>query len=828
MPAVRSKPPLFFESTIGMWSSDLNSDGTTPPRAASRVGFHQTRRESAEIRHFLDKDAPIQSDVYPGMRDEMFLSTSGRRWRKHMMVQRLAPTISKISQLLVFLLLFTASGALAQFSVQGKYVLDPNGNIYTIHGVNRSSLEFECCNTVGDGHFTQTDMNTIASWGTNTIRVPLNQDYGLSDSSCYQSDYISTLQSVVSMANTAGMNVLFDLHWTDLGIADTCSGGQKPMADTRSITFLETLATTFKSNPQVFIDLFNEPFETSPACWLNGCWLADPDNSTTWQVVGMQALYTAVRGTGFTNLLVMGGMHHAESLSKALSGGMPSGSSIVYSTHDYTTATGATTNQAGFHNDFGYLTATAPVIAGEFGEYDCEDTYTSSEIPYYNAPDGDATRRMGYTAWAYNDPGSCTYPSVIANWTGTASTEGAPIKTAELGYATSVPTEPANLVATGGVGKVVLSWNGVAPVNNTAPTNSYNVLRSTTTGGPYTSIQSGVTGDSYTDTSGLTDGLNYYYVVQATNSNGTGPNSAEASGVPASSGAYFSVTAAPVSTSCAAPSNSTTYNVSVKFYNGFAGTVNLTAGGLPSGASAVFGKTSFTATGTTTLVVTAGASTPTGTDILTITGASLSTSVTPSVPFTVMDLPSTPTGVSINYVGTEELALTWTASTGASTYNVERATSSSGPFTLISSTPWTTYADYGVIGSTKYYYYIQAANCAGVSSASSKVNDTPGGGSITVSPSPSSQTVSPGGGTSYTVTIGAVNSFATTAYFEVQGLPTGATASFSPVSVSTSGSTTLTVTTSSSTPAGTYDLTINGVAYDGNLVVSAPVTLVVN
>ena len=84
----------------------------------------------------------------------------------------------------------------------------------------------------------------------------------------------------------------------------------------------------------------------------------------------------------------------------------------------------------------------------------------------------------------------------------------------------------------------------------------------------------------------------------------------------------------------------------------------------------------------------------------------------------------------------------------------------------------------------------------------------------------------PGNSTTYTTTIGALNGFIDTVNLTVNGLPTGATAGFSPASVSASGSSTLTVSTATTTPTGTYPLTITGT--DGSLSHSATVTLVVS
>lgn len=69
--------------------------------------------------------------------------------------------------------------------------------------------------------------------------------------------------------------------------------------------------------------------------------------------------------------------------------------------------------------------------------------------------------------------------------------------------------------------RINLSWIGSYGATG------YNVKRSTTLGGPYTTLTT-VTGTSYTD-GGLTDGVTYYYVITAVNGNGESVNSTQAS-----------------------------------------------------------------------------------------------------------------------------------------------------------------------------------------------------------------------------------------------------------------------------------------------------------
>lgn len=199
----------------------------------------------------------------------------------------------------------------------------------------------------------------------------------------------------------------------------------------------------------------------------------------------------------------------------------------------------------------------------------------------------------------------------------------------------------------------------------------------------------------------------------------------------------FTLTSAPASVSV--PQGGTAnYTETVTPLNGFTGTVALTIAGLPAGASAAFTPSSLTS-GNSALAVTTTAATPAGTYTLTITGTS-----------------------------------------GTLTHNATA--------TLIVTVP--------VVGD------------------------------FAVTASPASQTVTAGTNTTYTATVTPSGGFNGTVTFSASGLPTGASASFSPASVSVSGNSTMTVTTSTTTPAGTYTLTITGTS--GTLVRSTTVTLIVN
>jgi hypothetical protein len=105
-------------------------------------------------------------------------------------------------------------------------------------------------------------------------------------------------------------------------------------------------------------------------------------------------------------------------------------------------------------------------------------------------------------------------------------------------------------------------------------------------------------------------------------------------------------------------------------------------------------------------------------------------------------------------------------------------------------------------------------------------NVTLGTPDFSISASPASQSIGTGSSTSYTVTVAPINGFTGTVALSVSGLPTGATGTFSPTSITGgSGTSTLNVTTSSSTAVGTYTLTIKGTS--GTLSHTTTVTLVI-
>jgi large repetitive protein len=108
------------------------------------------------------------------------------------------------------------------------------------------------------------------------------------------------------------------------------------------------------------------------------------------------------------------------------------------------------------------------------------------------------------------------------------------------------------------------------------------------------------------------------------------------------------------------------------------------------------------------------------------TGASNSSNETSATPGPTVVIPSAPTGLSAA-VGNSQITLTWNASTGATSYNVFRGTTTGGESAAAIAQNLTalTFTDTTVTNGTTYFYKVSASNSAGVSAQSNEASATP-------------------------------------------------------------------------------------------------------
>ena len=297
----------------------------------------------------------------------------------------------------------------------------------------------------------------------------------------------------------------------------------------------------------------------------------------------------------------------------------------------------------------------------------------------------------------------------------------------------------------------------------------------------------------------------------------------------------FSIAASPTSQTVNQGS-STSYTVTQTALNNYVGTVSYSVSGLPSGATPTFTPASVSNSGTTTLAISTGSATPAGSYTLTITGSDGVITHTASVTLVVASvdysISASPTSQSVIQGSSTSYTITQTAINGFSaivgygvtglpagataSFNPANVTGS-GTTTLSVQTATTTPAG-------SYTLTIQSTD--GVNNHSITVTLVVLQPDFSLAASPATQSINVGGSTSYTITQSALNGYTGTVSFSVTGLPAGATPTFTPASVTGSGTATLGIATATSVAPGTYGLTITGT--DGTLTHSASVTLIIS
>jgi hypothetical protein len=329
--------------------------------------------------------------------------------------------------------------------VHGNTICTETGQEHLFHGVDRPSTEWSSSGQ----NLSLADFQLMASWKANVVRVTMNQDFWLSGSQYYDPTYAATIDKAVQWAEEAGMDVILDLHWSDkgeLGGCDPSKGCQQVMADVNSKTFWSEVAAKYAGDGRVLFELYNEPHDVPWDVWKSG------GTAGGFMVVGMQELYDTVRAAGADNLVVIGGLTYAYDLSGVKSHRI-SGYNIMYATHPYNNGAGA---PSGFDAAWGYLTATDPVIATEFGDSNtdpttgaCSSMYENQVITYAD------NHKASWTGWAWF-PGGCSFPSLITGWSGTPSPPGQVVKNALAGYRDPAPggMRPATSGTDGGAPEV--------------------------------------------------------------------------------------------------------------------------------------------------------------------------------------------------------------------------------------------------------------------------------------------------------------------------------------------------------------------------------------
>ena len=279
--------------------------------------------------------------------------------------------------------------------VQGNALVDSAGRPVRLRGVNRSGAEYACAQGWGlfDGPVDSASVQAIASWHANAVRVPLNEDCWLGingvPAAYAGANYRQAIAGFADRLNRAGLYVILDLHWS---AADTTRAlGQAPMPDRdHSPEFWREVGAAFKGNDRVLFDLFNEPYPDNNAdtpeawrCWHDG----GTCRGMSFQAAGMQELVDAVRSSGATNVILLGGVQYASSLGHWLAN-RPTDplNNLAASWHIYNFSW--CTTQACWDSTAAPVALQAPLALGELGESDYGSAFVTALMDWMDARQG--------------------------------------------------------------------------------------------------------------------------------------------------------------------------------------------------------------------------------------------------------------------------------------------------------------------------------------------------------------------------------------------------------------------------------------------------------
>lgn len=318
-----------------------------------------------------------------------------------------------------------AASALS-IKVQGNDLVNQNGQVVRLLGVDRSGAEYECVKNhkVFDGPSDAASVKSMVSWHINAVRIPLNEDcwLGINGVVTGGAVYREQVEQYVRTLESFGLYVILDLHWSAPGT--NTAAAQWPMADDdHSPTFWASMANTFKSDHAVLFDLFNEPYIKSWSCWRNGCRTSYVLNGSKvfYQTAGMQQLVDAVRSTGATIPLMLGGLAFSTDNSRWRQyEPRDPDHQLVVSFHTY--SRGNCSKVSCWNSQIAPLAKVIPVVTGEFGEGGCTDTFDLSYMPW---ADQHGVSYLGWT-WDATDTGwDCSRgPALIKDYNGTPTAYG--------------------------------------------------------------------------------------------------------------------------------------------------------------------------------------------------------------------------------------------------------------------------------------------------------------------------------------------------------------------------------------------------------------------
>ncbi len=332
--------------------------------------------------------------------------------------------------------------------IASNHLVNELGQPIRLFGINRIA-GVPCTRVhspyIFDGPSDKTSVIELTKWHINTVRITMNEDcwLGINNAPAQTSgtNYRNAISTYVHLLNAYGIYAIIDLHINAPG--KYLATNQQAMADKdHALAYWTSVADTFKNDPAVIFEPYNEPHITTKnahtnnawKCWLNGCIITQIDVGKTkplysqWQAVGMQQLVNAIRSTGATNVITLGGLSFSNNLKQFLHY-IPKDSlhQLAATFHNY---------QPSAKSNYGCgpscwnsvilpISQQMPVITDEFGGINCQSGFV---IEYMTWAD---QHGISYLPWGW-DPWGCTASEnptghaygMLSNWNGTPNSYG--------------------------------------------------------------------------------------------------------------------------------------------------------------------------------------------------------------------------------------------------------------------------------------------------------------------------------------------------------------------------------------------------------------------
>lgn len=347
------------------------------------------------------------------------------------------------------LALTVPAGAIAAapyVAVSGDHLVGKKGESIRLLGADRSGSEYLCLGgrEIFDGPVDKTAAAAMAAWQMTAVRVPLNEDCWLGlngvNPKVSGASYQKAIKKYVKTLHSQHLAVILSLQiaapGTKLsGCAVEGEGCLWPMADAdHAPAFWESVARTFVKDHGIVFDLYNEPYISSWECWLHGCmatYTPPPQHKgekVTYQTAGMQTLVEAVRRTGATQPLMLGGLDYSSDETGWLAHEpVDPDHQLIASFHTYNNTNCNT--EACWNETIAPLARQVPVVTGEFGDFGCVDSYIDEYMPWADS------HGISYLAWTWNSTEAPSYwscsegPALITNYDGTPTEYGIGLRT---------------------------------------------------------------------------------------------------------------------------------------------------------------------------------------------------------------------------------------------------------------------------------------------------------------------------------------------------------------------------------------------------------------